>query len=93
MSFKPVYQFLQHILIATLLFIAVAAVAIFLWYLTKLMDSWGVPDHIRLTCLYLSDFLFWLDVGCLVIYVLSEVWKWLREIYEDLRPVRARPSE
>ncbi|MGH6703732.1 MAG: hypothetical protein ACRECG_10090 [Bradyrhizobium sp.] len=84
-SFKVLFHFLRHILIAAILFMAVAGIAIFLWYATVVMKRYGVPDEIRVTCYYLSELLFWLDVGCLVIYVLAEVVKWLIEIAASFR--------
>jgi hypothetical protein len=84
-SFKLVFHFLRHLLYAALLFCAVAAVAILLWYSTKLMGEYGIPDEIRLVCFYVSELLFWLDVGCLVLFVLAEVIKFLRELWDDFR--------
>ncbi len=49
------------------------------------MERYGVPDQIRVTCYYLSELLFWLDVGCLFIYVLAEVVKRLIEIAASFR--------
>lgn len=84
-GFKVLFHFLRHILIAAVLFMAVAGIAILLWYATVLMERAGVPDEIRVTCYYLSELLFWLDVGCLVIYVIAEVVRWLLEIVASFR--------
>jgi hypothetical protein len=89
-SFKLVFHFLRHLLIAALLFCAVAGVAILLWYSTKMMERYGVPDEIRVVCFYVSELLFWLDVGCLVLFVLAEVIKFLRELWDDFRTSGAR---
>lgn len=84
-STKMLIHLLRHILIAAGLFCAVAAIAILLWYSTVVMEQWGVPKQIWLTCFYLSEVLFWTDVFCMVVYLASEVYKWLREILESLR--------
>lgn len=80
-SFKVLFHFMRHILIAAVLFCAVAAVAIFLWYVTVRLEQLGVPYPIRITLFWVSELLFWLDVGCLILYVLSEVIKWLKELW------------
>ena len=84
-SFKTLFHLLQHILIAAILFCAVAGIAILLWYATVMMDQYGVPPQIRVTCFWLSEFFFWTDVFCAVVYVLSEVFKWLKEIAASLK--------
>jgi hypothetical protein len=80
-SIKLLIHFMRHILIAAILFCAVAGVSIFLWYVTVRLEQAGVPDAIRVTLFWVSELLFWLDVGCLILYVLSEVIKWLRELW------------
>jgi len=84
-SFKSLFHLLAHILIAGVLFCAVAGVAISLWYATVLMEKHDVPDEIRVPCHYVATFLFAVDIFSLVVYVLSEVWKWLKEIAEGIR--------
>lgn len=84
-TFKHLFHLLQHIFIAAVLFSAVAAVAILLWYGTVWMEHHGVPPEIRVTCHYVANFLFAIDVFCLVVYVLSEVVKWLKEIIASFK--------
>ena len=90
-SFKLVFHFLRHLLYAAILFSAVAGAAILLWSSTKLMEKYGISDEIRLVCFYVSELIFWLDVGCLVLFVLAEVIKFLRELCEDFRTPGAHP--
>ena len=84
-SYKSFFHLLQHILIAAVLFCAVGAVAIFLWYVTVQLEHWGVSEEIRTPLHYAATLLFWLDIFCLFVFVLAEVWKWLKEIFEGLR--------
>jgi hypothetical protein len=84
-ALKLLFQFVFHIFIGTVLFGAVAGAAIGLWYVTDLMQAGGVPYEIWIVCHFVTELLFWLDVLCLVFFVVVEVWKLLREIWQSLR--------
>lgn len=77
------WHFLLHILVAAVLFIVVAAVAIFLWYCTVLMEKYGVPDTIRIPCYYLAEGLFFVDAVSLVFVLAVEVVKFVRDVWHD----------
>lgn len=82
MTVKLFWHFLLHLLVAALLFIAVACVAIFLWYLTDLMKQYGVPSTIHLSLFYVSEGLFFLDLGSFIFVVLVEVAKFVRNVWK-----------
>lgn len=77
------WHFLLHLLVAALLFCAVAAVAILLWYATVVMEQYGVPYGIRIVCHYVSEILFGTDVFCLLFFTVVEGWKLVRDIWKS----------
>jgi len=79
-NLKLVLHFLLHMLIASVLFGAVASFAVVLWWFTKWLESLGVPTEIALGMWAATELLFWLDVLCFAVFVIAEVWKLLREI-------------
>ena len=84
-TLKLLFHFVFHILIGTVLFGAVAGAAIGLWFATDFMQAHGVPYEIWIVCHFVTELLFWLDVLCLVFFVLVEVWKLLRKIWQSLQ--------
>lgn len=84
-TLKLLFHFVFHILVGTILFGVVAGAAIGLWFVTDLMQVYGVPYEIWIVCYFVTELLFWLDVLCLVFFVVVEVWKLLREIWQSLK--------
>jgi hypothetical protein len=82
---KLLFHFLFHILVGAILFVAIAAVAIGLWYATELMQEQRVPYLIWGICFLVSELLFLLDVLCLVFFIVVEVWKFLRASWGSLK--------
>jgi hypothetical protein len=78
-------HFVFHIVVATFLFVALALAALGVWYFTQWLKDIGAPWEIWFTCTLISELLFGLDVLCLLVFVVAEVWKLLREIYFELR--------
>ena len=61
-TLKPLLHFLYHILIAAVLFGAVAGVASLLWYGTEFMQGHGIPPEIYVVCYIVAELLFAIDV-------------------------------
>jgi len=75
-------------IVAALLFAALAGVAYILWLGTEWLERQGVPAYLHVGVLGIAIFLFGLDVLCFVVFALGETIKLLLEIYEDIRRPR-----
>jgi hypothetical protein len=84
-TLKLFCHFILHMVVAGLLFGVVAGLASLLWYGTTLMEQYHVPYEIWIVCFLVSELLFWLDVVCLLIFVSAQAWKFIVEIYQNLR--------
>jgi hypothetical protein len=84
-TLKLLLHFLYHILIAAVLFGAVAGVASLLWYGTEVMQLHGIPPEIYVVCYIVAELVFAVDVICLLFFIGVEGWILLREIAERLR--------
>lgn len=82
---KVLIHFLIHMVVAAVLFGAVALVALAVYFFTEWMRSIGAPYEIWIVCYAVSELIFWLDVLCFVVFVLAEVWLLLREIWQGVR--------
>jgi hypothetical protein len=90
-SIKLLLHFVLHIIIATVLFAAIAAGAFLLWLGTEWLKARGFPDELYWGVWFVAELTFGLDVLCFVVFVLAEVWKLVREIVESVRAPRSRP--
>ncbi|SRR5712691_5580118 len=86
---KLIFRFLIHILVGAFLFAAMAGAATVLWYATEVMREYHVPAFICWICEIVSEFLFFLDVICLLFLMGVEVWKLLRDVWGTLRETGA----
>jgi len=85
LTLKLLLHFLYHILVAAVMFGAVAGVASLLWYGTMFMQEHGIPAEIYVVCYIVAELLFAIDVICLLFFIGVEGWILLREIAERLR--------
>jgi hypothetical protein len=62
----------------------VAGIAYAIWLSTEWLKAKGIPTDFYLGIWAVSELLFWMDVLCFVIFLITEVWKLLREITEGV---------
>ena len=83
-TIQLVLQFLIEMLVAAVLFIAVAGIAYVLWLFAEWLKKQGVPDYINLGVAGVTALLFALDVICFVCFTIAQSWKLLRDIYHSI---------
>ena len=71
-------------LVAAVLFSAVAGIAYVLWLGAEWLQKQGVPDYINLGVSGVTALLFTLDVICFICFTVAEAWKLMRDIYRSI---------
>ena len=84
-SVKLIIHFVIHILVASFLFGAVTLAALALWWFTQWIKALGAPDEITFVSYAVSELVFWIDVLCFGVFVVTEAFKLVREIITDAR--------
>ena len=82
---RILFHFMVHIVCAALLFSVVAGVALLLWAGTIWIKGLGAPYEIWVVCYWVSELLFWFDVGCFGFYVICQGTKLIGEIWDGRR--------
>jgi uncharacterized membrane protein len=75
---------LRHVLMAIVLFAAIALAAIGLWQATELMKRYEVPYVIEGGCHYLALLAFIVDAICFAFFLVFESYKFIREMWFSL---------
>lgn len=81
-NLRVLFHFIVHVICAALLFSALAAVALVMWAATNWIKTLGAPYEIWIVCYWVSELLFWLDVGCFALYAICQGWKLVKEIWD-----------
>jgi hypothetical protein len=83
-TIQLVLRFVVQMLVAAVLFAAVAGIAFGLSLGSEWLQKQGVPDYINLGVSGVTALLFTLDVICFVCFTVAEAWKLLRDIYRNI---------
>jgi len=75
-----VYRFVLHTLAGVFLFSLVGGVAVLLNYGTVLIEQSGVSPYAMLAVRGLEGFLFVVDFLCIVVFVGTETWTFIRDV-------------